>query len=201
MIEAAKRAGIPVIVDPKAPDYAVYRGATMITPNRRELSAATRREAVGDAAIAEAAAELAGIVACEAVLVTRSEEGMTLHVKGEEPVHVPAYPVKVRDVSGPGDTVVAMLAVMLALGADYESRDARRQRGRRGGGRQARHRDRERRRIAPSPAARRRARARKTRSCSTARVLDARLAEWRRSACASASPTAASTCCIAATSG
>src|SRR6476659_11475525 len=55
VIDAAKRAGIPVIVDPKAADYAVYRGATVITPNRRELSAATRREAIGDTAIHAAA--------------------------------------------------------------------------------------------------------------------------------------------------
>ena len=83
VIEAAKRAGKPVIVDPKAPDYAVYRGATLITPNRRELSVATRREAVGDTGVAEAAAELARIVECDAVLVTRSEDGMTLHVTGD----------------------------------------------------------------------------------------------------------------------
>ena len=121
VIDAAKRARVPVIVDPKATDYSVYRGATVITPNRRELSAATRREAVGDAAISAAAEELAGIVACEAVVVTRSEEGMSLYAKGEMPVHVPAYAVKVRDVSGPGDTVVAILAAMLAVGADYET--------------------------------------------------------------------------------
>src|SRR2546423_13363976 len=121
VIGGAKRARVPVIVDPKAADFAVYRGATVITPNRRELSAATRREAVGDAAIHAAAEELAGIVACEAVVVTRSEEGMSLYAKGVAPVHVPAYAVKVRDVSGPGDTVVAILAVMLALGVDYEA--------------------------------------------------------------------------------
>ena len=121
VIGAANKAGIPVVVDPKAADYAVYRGATVITPNRRELAGATRLDAVGDAAILEAAAQLARIVACQAVVVTRSEEGMSLYVEGEDPVHVPAYSVQVRDVSGPGDTVVAILAVMLALGADYES--------------------------------------------------------------------------------
>ena len=110
-----------MIVDPKAPDYAIYRGATVVTPNRRELSAATRRECVGDAAILAAAEELAAIVDCDAVVVTRSEEGMSLYARGEDPVHVPAYAVKVRDVSGPGDTVVAILSVMLALGADYET--------------------------------------------------------------------------------
>jgi D-beta-D-heptose 7-phosphate kinase/D-beta-D-heptose 1-phosphate adenosyltransferase len=56
-----------------------------------------------------------------AVLVTLSEDGLMLHQSGGEPVHIPAYPVKIRDVSGAGDTVVAILAVMLALGADYES--------------------------------------------------------------------------------
>src|SRR5882724_2708124 len=121
IITTANKAGTPVIVDPKAPDYAVYRGATVITPNRRELANATRRDAVGDAAISAAAAELASMVASEAVVVTRSEEGMSLYVEGEAPVHVPAYAVNVRDVSGPGDTVVAVLAVMLALGADYEA--------------------------------------------------------------------------------
>ncbi len=121
VIDGARRARVPVVVDPKAADYAVYRGATVITPNRRELEQATRREAVGDAAILAAAEALAAIVACEAVVVTRSEEGMTLYAKGEAAVHVPAYAVKVRDVSGPGDTVVAVLAVMLALGSDYES--------------------------------------------------------------------------------
>ena len=113
--------GVPVIVDPKATDYAVYRGATVITPNRRELADATRRAAVGDAAIMAAAEELAGIVACEAVVVTRSEEGMSSTPRASRRCTCRPMPVKVRDVSGPGDTVVAMLAVMLALGADYES--------------------------------------------------------------------------------
>src|SRR5258705_2334181 len=116
IITTANKAGTPVIVDPKAPDYAVYRGATVITPNRRELANATRRDAVGDAALSAPAAGLARMVASEAVVVTRSEEGMSLYVEGEAPVHVPAYAVNVRDVSGPGDTVVAVLAVMLALG-------------------------------------------------------------------------------------
>ena len=121
IIAAANKAAVPVIVDPKAADYAVYRGATVITPNRKELANATRREAIGDAAIAEAAAELARMVASKAVVVTRSEEGMSLYVEGKPPVHVPAHAARVRDVSGPGDTVVAILAVMLAIGADYEA--------------------------------------------------------------------------------
>jgi D-beta-D-heptose 7-phosphate kinase/D-beta-D-heptose 1-phosphate adenosyltransferase len=120
IIAEARRLGKPVVVDPKGLDYSIYRGATLITPNRKELADAMHRHAETDAEIAAAAADLARNVESDAVLVTRSEEGMTLHVEGHPPVHVPAYPVKVRDVSGAGDTVVAVLAVLLAMGAEFE---------------------------------------------------------------------------------
>jgi D-beta-D-heptose 7-phosphate kinase/D-beta-D-heptose 1-phosphate adenosyltransferase len=120
VIEAAREAGKPVIVDPKGRDYSIYYGATLVTPNRQELADATHRAASTDEEIAAAAAELRAAVMAEAVLVTRSEAGMTLVANGES-VHVPAYPVRVRDVSGAGDTVVAILSAMLALGADFES--------------------------------------------------------------------------------
>ena len=121
VIEAARALDKPVIVDPKAMNYEVYRGATVITPNRKELGEATRRPTSTMDEIAAAAAELADDVGSQAVLVTLSEEGLMLHVDGEQPVHIPADPVKIRDVSGAGDTVVATLAVMLALDADFES--------------------------------------------------------------------------------
>jgi D-beta-D-heptose 7-phosphate kinase/D-beta-D-heptose 1-phosphate adenosyltransferase len=121
IIDAAQRLGKPVIVDPKGHDYSLYRGATLITPNRQELGAAVHRPVASEADIANAAAELARIVNSEAVLVTRSEEGMTLHVERQPPIHIPAYPVKVRDVSGAGDTVVAVMAVLLAMSAPFES--------------------------------------------------------------------------------
>ena len=120
LIDGARAAGKPVIVDPKGNDYSIYRGATLITPNRKELSEAVRRPATSDDEIEAAAAELAELVGSEAVLVTRSEDGMTLHVRGAAPVHVPAYPVRVRDVSGAGDTVAAVLGTLLAAGADFE---------------------------------------------------------------------------------
>jgi D-beta-D-heptose 7-phosphate kinase/D-beta-D-heptose 1-phosphate adenosyltransferase len=120
LIEAATAAGKPVIVDPKGLDYALYRGATLITPNRKEIGEAVRRVAVTHAEIEVAAAEVAALVGSKAVLVTRSEDGMTLHVEGRPPVHVPAYPVRVRDVSGAGDTVAAVMGTLLALGADFE---------------------------------------------------------------------------------
>ena len=120
VIQAAGDAGKSVIVDPKGRDYSIYHGATMITPNRQELADATHRTATTDDEIAAAAAELRKALSAQAVLVTRSEAGMTLVHDGAS-VHVPAYPVRVRDVSGAGDTVVAIIAAMLALRADFES--------------------------------------------------------------------------------
>jgi D-beta-D-heptose 7-phosphate kinase/D-beta-D-heptose 1-phosphate adenosyltransferase len=119
-IEAANAAGKPVVVDPKGRDYSIYKGATLITPNRQELADATHRAADSEAEIARAAVELRQALGARAVLVTRSEAGMTLVGEGA-PVSVPAYAVRVRDVSGAGDTVVAVLAAMLAMHADFES--------------------------------------------------------------------------------
>jgi D-beta-D-heptose 7-phosphate kinase/D-beta-D-heptose 1-phosphate adenosyltransferase len=121
VIERAKKLKKPVVVDPKGSDFSIYRGATVITPNRVELADATRQAVGTGAELAAAASALARAVGTKAVLVTLSEEGMMLHVRGSAPVHVPAYSVKVRDVSGAGDTVAAVLAVMLALGADFEA--------------------------------------------------------------------------------
>ena len=120
VIDEARRHGVPVIVDPKGHDYRVYRGASLITPNAKELSAAVHRPLRDEAEIAAAAAELARLVESEAVLVTRSEQGMSLHVEGQAPIHIEAYPVKVRDVSGAGDTVAAVMAVLAAMRTPYE---------------------------------------------------------------------------------
>ncbi|MGH6664732.1 MAG: D-glycero-beta-D-manno-heptose-7-phosphate kinase [Pseudolabrys sp.] len=120
VIDAANKAGKPVVVDPKGRDYGIYGGATMITPNRQELADATLRPAQNDDQIAAAAAELGRTLGTKAVLVTRSEAGMTLVGEGAT-VHVPAYPVRVRDVSGAGDTVVAVVSAMLAMQTDFES--------------------------------------------------------------------------------
>ncbi len=120
VVDEARRLDKPLVVDPKGTDFTIYRGATIITPNLKELSDATRLIARDEAAVLAAAAELGRLVEAEAVLVTRSEEGMTLVVEGTAPVHVPAYPVKVRDVTGAGDTVVSVLGVLLAAGAGFE---------------------------------------------------------------------------------
>ncbi|MDB5564083.1 MAG: bifunctional heptose 7-phosphate kinase/heptose 1-phosphate adenyltransferase [Tardiphaga sp.] len=121
VIDAAKKLGKRVIVDPKSANLAIYRGATLLTPNRKEFAEATRSRADSDASIATAAQEAMILADCEAMLVTQSEHGMTLVPRDGDAIHVPALPVKVRDVSGAGDTVAAMLAVALAAGADWET--------------------------------------------------------------------------------
>jgi len=117
MIELANRAGKPVLVDPKGDDYGRYHGATLLTPNRSEF-----REVAGswksDEELVRKAQQLRGELDLKALLVTRSEEGMTLY-REEGVVHEPALAREVYDVSGVGDTVIATLGVMLASGADF----------------------------------------------------------------------------------
>ncbi|MCA1455219.1 D-glycero-beta-D-manno-heptose-7-phosphate kinase [Bradyrhizobium sp. BRP22] len=120
-IDAARKLGKRVIVDPKSLNLAIYRGATLLTPNRKEFAEATRSRADSPDAIAEAAEDAMRLADCEAMLVTQGEHGMTLVVRDGETVHVPALPVKVRDVSGAGDTVAAALALSLAAKADWET--------------------------------------------------------------------------------
>jgi len=118
MIALAHAAGKIVLVDPKGDDYASYAGATIITPNRSEM-----REVVGrwkdDEELERKANALRAELDLQALLVTRSEEGMTLFHAGGT-VHEKAVAREVFDVSGAGDTVIATLAVMLANGADWE---------------------------------------------------------------------------------
>ncbi|WP_371322498.1 D-glycero-beta-D-manno-heptose-7-phosphate kinase [Dechloromonas sp. ZY10] len=117
MIRIARAAGKPVLVDPKGDDWAKYAGATVITPNRSEL-----KQVVGswhsDEELASKARALREQLGLEALLVTRSEEGMTLFAAAETH-HQPTVAREVYDVSGAGDTVIATLAVMHGAGADW----------------------------------------------------------------------------------
>jgi len=117
-IEAARARGLPVLVDPKRRDWTVYRGATLVTPNRAELAAFAGRRLDDQQAIAEAARAAIETHDLGAVLVTRSEEGMTLVQRSGQVLHLPAQAREVFDVSGAGDTGVAVLAAALAGGAD-----------------------------------------------------------------------------------
>lgn len=114
MIRLARAAGKLVLVDPKGEDYQRYAGATLLTPNRSEM-----REVVGrwkdDAELAVKATRLRDELRLDALLVTRSEEGMTLF-SADGLTHEPALAREVYDVSGAGDTVIATLAVMLGSG-------------------------------------------------------------------------------------
>src|SRR6202040_3945111 len=121
VIDAARQLGKRVIVDPKNLNFAIYRGATLLTPNRKEFAEATRSPADTEQSIAEAAQGAMQLADCQAMLVTQSDHGMTLVPRSGEAIHVPAHPGKVRDVSGAGDTVAAVLAVTLAAGADWET--------------------------------------------------------------------------------
>ncbi|KRQ10273.1 D-glycero-beta-D-manno-heptose-7-phosphate kinase [Bradyrhizobium manausense] len=120
-IDAARTAGKPVIVDPKSLNWAIYRGATLLTPNRKEFAEATRSRADTPQSIVDASEDVMRLADCEAILVTQGEHGMTLVPRHGEAIHVPAFPVKVRDVSGAGDTVAAALAVSIAAGADWDT--------------------------------------------------------------------------------
>jgi D-beta-D-heptose 7-phosphate kinase/D-beta-D-heptose 1-phosphate adenosyltransferase len=120
-IDAARKLGKRVIVDPKSANFAVYRGATLLTPNRKEFAEATRSRADTVESIADAAQDAMQLADCDAMLVTQGDHGMTLVTRKGEAIHVPAHPVRVRDVTGAGDTVAAMLAVALAAGTDWET--------------------------------------------------------------------------------
>ncbi len=115
MIELARQAGRPVLIDPKGHDYSRYAGATVITPNRAELA-----QVIGpwssESELEERAQALRQELGLQALLLTRSEEGMSLF-DGTGHVRVPAQAREVFDVTGAGDTVIATLAAMMACGA------------------------------------------------------------------------------------
>jgi D-beta-D-heptose 7-phosphate kinase/D-beta-D-heptose 1-phosphate adenosyltransferase len=120
LIKAAKAESKVVIVDPKGVDYSRYRGADIITPNRRELFEATGMPTGSDEDVSLAAQFLIDTHSFGAVLATRSKDGMTLLRKDGSLSHLKAEAVEVFDVSGAGDTVVATLATALGAGANIE---------------------------------------------------------------------------------
>lgn len=117
MIKLTRAAGKPVLIDPKGDDYTRYSGATVLTPNRSEF-----REVAGnwknEAELNAKAESLRKELKLDALLVTRSEEGMSLY-RANEVLNEPTQTREVFDVSGAGDTVIATMAVMLASGAGW----------------------------------------------------------------------------------
>ncbi len=120
VIGAANAAGIAVAVDPKRADVGVYKGARLLTPNRKEMWLATAEDCADDASC-----DRAGEAVCAftggAVLLTRSEHGVCLYQPGKPVWRDPARAQVVRDVSGTGDTVIAAAALALAAGADLQA--------------------------------------------------------------------------------
>jgi D-glycero-beta-D-manno-heptose-7-phosphate kinase len=107
---------VPVIVDPKIPHLTCYAGATLITPNNDEAESATQRRIRTDDDARDAAREFRARAKCQAVLITRGEQGMWLSADAEDR-GIPAIAREVSDVTGAGDTVVAVLTLALAAGA------------------------------------------------------------------------------------
>lgn len=121
MVSAARAAKKPVIIDPKGDDYSAYRGATLITPNRREFEQVAGRFR-DNAELEKKAAAMVAALELDAVLVTRGEEGMSVVTQGGRVLNIPALGREVFDVTGAGDTVAAALGC--AFGAGSELIDA-----------------------------------------------------------------------------
>jgi D-beta-D-heptose 7-phosphate kinase/D-beta-D-heptose 1-phosphate adenosyltransferase len=116
VVAAGREHGIPVVVDPKGTDYSRYRGATILTPNRREAEAASGIAITDGSSLDRAARLLLEQADLSALLITRSEEGMSLFPREGEVLHIPTVAREVFDVTGAGDTVLAVLGLAMAGG-------------------------------------------------------------------------------------
>lgn len=119
MMDDAKAAGTAILVDPKGSDYSAYHGATVVTPNRDEFAQAAGSW-VDEADFERRGFELRDRLALGALLVTRSEEGMSLFIEGRH-IRIPSQAREVYDVTGAGDTVIATMAAAIGAGHDIES--------------------------------------------------------------------------------
>lgn len=120
LIALANRQEVLVFVDPKGEDYSKYRGANYVTPNRRELSLATRLATDSDDEVVDACRRIIADCGLQAVLATRSEQGMSLILADSE-AHFPTHAVDIFDVAGAGDTVIAAFALACAGGVAIEA--------------------------------------------------------------------------------
>jgi D-beta-D-heptose 7-phosphate kinase/D-beta-D-heptose 1-phosphate adenosyltransferase len=108
-----------LLVDPKGKDYTKYAGASLLTPNRREAAEACHIESETQDLIETAGAKLLAELGLDAILITQSEDGMTLFQNGAAPRHLEAEAREIYDVTGAGDTVIACIGAALAGGAGY----------------------------------------------------------------------------------
>ena len=117
VLDAARREGVPLLVDPKVRHFALYRGAAVVTPNQMEAEQATGVSIRDAAGLHEAGRKILKTLRCRAVLITRGEHGMALFEQDRKPVEIPTAARQVFDVTGAGDTVIASFALALAAGA------------------------------------------------------------------------------------
>ncbi|EKT58170.1 bifunctional D-glycero-beta-D-manno-heptose-7-phosphate kinase/D-glycero-beta-D-manno-heptose 1-phosphate adenylyltransferase HldE [Providencia burhodogranariea] len=115
MITLANKAGVPVLIDPKGSDFERYRGATLLTPNMSEFEAIVGR-CRDNQDVEEKGMKLLESLDLTALLITRSEQGMSLIRRNEAPLHLPTEAQEVYDVTGAGDTVIGVLAASIASG-------------------------------------------------------------------------------------
>lgn len=120
LLRACARRGVRVVVDPKVGHFPLYEGVDVITPNHHEAGAAVGVKITDERSLIEAGRKLLALTNARAVLITRGPEGMSLFHRDAEPVHIPTEAREVYDVSGAGDTVVATLALALAVGEPLE---------------------------------------------------------------------------------
>ena len=109
----------PVIVDPKSEDFSKYKGATVITPNLKEVKAAVPIKIVSDEDIERAAQYLLSLTRGEAILVTQGKQGMTLYNTKDKPLNISTMAKEIFDVTGAGDTVISVFGMALFSGFDY----------------------------------------------------------------------------------
>jgi len=120
IIALGREFAIPVVIDPKGGDYRRYHGATALTPNRKEAQAASGIVIVDTASLQQAGHSLCTELDLEALVLTRSEEGMSLFFRDGREAHLPTEAREVFDVSGAGDTVLALIGIGLAAGLPLE---------------------------------------------------------------------------------
>ncbi|MEE9259257.1 MAG: D-glycero-beta-D-manno-heptose-7-phosphate kinase, partial [Nitrospinaceae bacterium] len=120
IMHRAQNAKIPVVVDPKQADFALYKGATVITPNQMEVEQAAPIKINDEEDLERAAEYLIGLTKAKALLVTRGKDGMTLFREKEKPVNIHTTAKEVFDVTGAGDTVISVFAMSSAVGFNFQ---------------------------------------------------------------------------------
>lgn len=118
LIDMARKAAVPVLVDPKGYNFEKYAGASVLSPNRKEAALASGRLLESEAELVALGIEMRKNLALDALLITRSEEGMSLFLENG-PIHLPAIAREVYDVSGAGDTVIAVLGAAIGAGLGF----------------------------------------------------------------------------------